>query len=63
MKTKKYSLKKDHSDLKKHIKEWEREIDILVKYLTQIETKKEIDIDYLINNLEIISHEMLPINI
>lgn len=61
LKMRKYSLKKDHAEIKKQIKEWERRVDEIVKDLPRATTKKKRD--ELINELENISHEMMAVNI
>lgn len=54
-----YSLKKDHAEIKKQIKEWETKInEIVYCHNTGIATPKDI-----LNTLEVISHEMTAVNI
>jgi len=61
----KYNLKADHEALKKHIKEWELEIDAIVEKYRK--ANKGNDYEHLVNKigeeLEGITEEMMSINI
>jgi hypothetical protein len=57
---KKYSLKKDHEEIKAQIKEWEKILDSVINCLQDSEVYEHHDC---IEDLEKISHEMTAINI
>ena len=59
----KYTIKKDHAVLKEQIKTWEHTLDHLINALYVDEPINEVQKDRVIQHLEIISHEMMAINI
>ena len=56
-----YNLKKDHTEIKKHIKEWEVKLNEIV--WTYLFSDKPIESTNVLEELEEISHEMCSINI
>jgi len=75
-KTLPYSLKKDHTTIKKHIKEWEKKLDKIVGILLEATPNTDIKLTPFIDEncpsysvrdiseeLEQMSHEMMAINI
>lgn len=59
----KYDIKKDHANIKKQIKTWEHTLDHLINALYVDEPINEQQKDRVIQHLEVISHEMMTINI
>lgn len=60
---KQYTIKKDHAVIKKQIKQWENTLDHLINALCVDEPIQTQQKNRIIDHLEIISHEMMAINI
>lgn len=59
-----YSLENDLVSIKKQIKEWEREMDAIIKALAHVYVESTLgDIPRLQDRLNVISDEMMAINI
>lgn len=52
-----WNVQDDHANIKKQIKEWEKQIDQVINYL------RERDQQDLVEDLETISHEMMSVNL
>ena len=60
----KYNLKQDHKAIKQQIKKWELEINSIQKALYPVYNDSTLgDVPLLQKRLEVLSHEMMAINI
>jgi hypothetical protein len=59
----KYNLKADHREIKEQIKSWEIRLDHIINAIIVDEPVTEAQKNKIANTLEVMSHEMMAINI